>query len=159
MKGSDLMNDKMTIWQQLSAMLGRVADEPLKWDENAVKMAMVPILADAVKDRENIIVAVPENFSGKAADISVIKNNIGKFILAFPLEETAEKIEKKAAVLPAEDVFNVISANADIKGMLMVYRINPTEKTYMSSAIERQCVLTATKLGREVRGKENSAEK
>lgn len=153
------MNDNMTTWQKVSAMLGRVADEPLKWDDNVVKISLVPFLADAVKDKENIIVAVPDNFSGKASDISVIKNKIGKFILAFPLTETAEKIEKKAAVLPAEDVFRMISANGDIKGILMVYRINPNEKTYMSSAIERQCVLTAMKLGLEVRSKEKSADK
>lgn len=153
------MNENMTIWQQISAMLGKVADEPLKWREDAVKMALVPPLADIYKDKENIIVAVPENFSGKASDISIIENKIGKFVLAFPLEDTAEKIEKKSAVLPAEDVFRMISANEKIKGILMVYRINPNEKTYMSSAIERQCILTAMKLGLEVRIKENSANK
>ena len=148
------MNDKMTAWQQLSAILSRVADEPLKWDENAVKISTVPILADIIKDKEDIIVAVPDNFSGKASDISIVENKFGKFVLAFPIKENAEMIGENSAVLPAEDVFRMISSNAKIKGILLVYRINPTEKTYMSSAIEKQCVLTAMKLGLEFRGKE-----
>lgn len=148
----------MTTWQKISAVLGRVADEPSEWDDRAVEFSLIPQLATMVKDGDNIIVAVPENFGGENQELSLVENETGKYVLAFPDKKAAEIVGENVAVLPAEEVFRAISKNEEIAGIRLVYRIHMAEKTFMASAIVRHCILSALELGLAARKKDQPSE-
>lgn len=138
------MKEKMTEWQMLAAVYGKVANEPGKWDQAAVDFGAAPRLGLMVTNDEYAYAAVSDvSAENGKAELSLLESGNADYVLVFPDEETAEKIGERCVKVPVRALFGAVADNKNIKGLQLVYAIDEDAKNFSAAEISRKLIFTA----------------